>query len=39
MVYKVLIRKHKIEQQEQSFQSLPMIYKVLIRKRKIEQQE
>jgi hypothetical protein len=39
MVYKVLIRKRKIEQQEQSFQSLPMIYKVLIRKRKIEQQE
>ena len=39
MVYKGLIRKRKIEQQEQNFQILTMVYKALIRNRKIEQQE
>ena len=39
MVYKGLIRKRKIEQQEQNFQRLTMVFKGLITKSQIEQQD
>ena len=39
MISKVLIKKRKIEQQEQTFQRLTMVHKTPIRKRKIGQQE